>query len=202
MQKQIRSAIDKEVDKIVSQIKKELPYKLTQIKQEIFGSFQVVISTEVQKVFLETYGPNYDVNSLNNSLTYFIGNDLRPDFSYDKNQFVFNSTMKKNERKFNQNARQQTKFSEFMNTPDFESVEQEDLYWDDNPFDSAFNSIYNSIDDEVVFSPHNKMTRQGGFSSLVQTYEKARTAGLQAFENYYTTILKPRILKKYGIKIN
>lgn len=142
------------------------------------------------------------MNALNSSLNYFIGNDLRPDFSYDKNQFMFNSTMKKNERKFNQNARQQTKFGESMNTTDFDSVEQEDLYWDDNPFDSAFNSIYNSIDDEVVFSPHNKMTRQGGFASLTYTYEKARTSALEAFENYYSAILKPRFLKKYGIKIN
>ena len=94
LQKQLKQTIDKEVNKLVTEIKKQIPQNLQLIKQEIFGSFQVIVSAEVQKVFLETYGPNYDVNALNSSLNYFMGNDLRPDFSYDKNKFIFNSTLK------------------------------------------------------------------------------------------------------------
>lgn len=178
-----------------------MPQKIIKAKQEIFGSFQVIVSTEMQKFFLQTYGPNYDVNSLNSSLTFFMRNDLRPDFSYDKSKFVFNSTLKKNIRAFNQNARQETKFSEFIDEHDFNSVEEEDLYYSDNPFDGAFNAIYNSIEDRDVFSPRNKSLRQGAFSSLEETYEKAKTAALEKFGAYYLNVLKPNISSKYGVNI-
>ena len=43
----------------------------------------MIALTQVQKVFVETYGDNYDVESLNSSLTLGLGNDLRPIFLYD-----------------------------------------------------------------------------------------------------------------------
>lgn len=201
LQKQLKQTIDKEVNKLVTEIKKQIPQKLQLIKQEIFGSFQVIVSAEVQKVFLETYGPNYDVNALNSSLNYFMGNDLRPDFSYDKNKFIFNSTLKNNEREFNQNVKK-TRYQNFIAEPDFQSIEHEDIYYDDNPLDNAFDEIYNSVDDRDVFNPHNKVLRQGGYSSLEETYEGARVKALESFNNYYIKIVKPNILRKYGIKID
>ena len=41
--------------KIVDKIKSELPTKLQAIRHEIYGNFQIIASTEVLKVFLETY---------------------------------------------------------------------------------------------------------------------------------------------------
>lgn len=201
LNKQLKQRIDKEIDKLVNEIKQQIPQKLQMVKQEIYGSFQLVVSTEMQKYFLQTYGPNYDVVSLNESLIYFMGNDLRPDFSYNKNRFVFNSTLKNNEREFNQNARK-TRYQDFIAEPDFQTIEHEDIYYDDNPLDSAFDAVYNSVDDRDVFNPHNKPLRQGGYSSLEETYEKARIEALSVFNNYYIKNVKPNILRKYGIKID
>ena len=55
--------------------------------------------------------------------------------------------------------------------------------------------------DYNVFSPHNKMNQQGGYASLSETYQKAKIEALNEFEKEYNTHIKPRILKKYGIKM-
>ena len=45
-----------------------MPAKLLLIKNEMYSQYQVIAMTQVQKTFVETYGNNYDVNSLNSSL--------------------------------------------------------------------------------------------------------------------------------------
>ena len=173
------------------------------IKNEILGSFQTIALTQVQKVFIETYGDNYDVESLNASLTLGLGNNLRPIFLYDQNKFMFNTTLKKNEREFNQNARQYASFRNTLDEPEFYAQEEEDAYYaDSNPFDEALDDITEeNMKDYNVFSPHNKMNQQGGYASLSETYQKAKIEALNEFEKEYNTHIKPRILKKYGIKM-
>ena len=203
LQKQVQKAIDVEIDKIIKEIKKQIPSKMGMIKSEILGSYQVIATTTVQKVFMETYGENYDVASLNNSLTLGLGNDLRPIFSYNKDIFKFDTTLKKNERAFNQNARQYASFRNTLEDPEFYTQEEEDAYIaDSNPFDEALDDITESnTRDYNIFSPHNKQNQQGGYASLSETFEKAKTEALNEFEKEYITHIKPRILKKYGIKM-
>ena len=88
-----------------------------------------------------------------------------------------------------------------MTDTDFDSFEELDLYEEDNPFDSAFDLINNDISDSKIFNPHNKALRQGGFSSLDETYQKAKIEVLNKYNYYYKKILLPNISKKYGIKI-
>ena len=107
LQKQIDKKIESEIEKIKKEIQKQAPVKMQSIKNEILGSFQTIALTKVQKVFIETYGDNYDVESLNASLTLGLGNNLRPIFLYDQNKFMFNTTLKKNEREFNHLRRNQ-----------------------------------------------------------------------------------------------
>ena len=95
LQKQIDKKIEAEIEKIKKEIQKQVPVKMQSIKNEILGSFQTIALTQVQKVFIETYGDNYDVESLNASLTLGLGNNLRPIFLYDQNKFMFNTTLKK-----------------------------------------------------------------------------------------------------------
>ena len=203
LQKQIDKKIEAEIEKIKKEIQKQVPVKMQSIKNEILGSFQTIALTQVQKVFIETYGDNYDVESLNASLTLGLGNNLRPIFLYDQNKFMFNTTLKKNEREFNQNARQYASFRNTLDEPEFYTQEEEDAYYaDSNPFDEALDDITEeNMKDYNVFSPHNKMNQQGGYASLSETYQKARIEALNEFEKEYNTRIKPRILKKYGIKM-
>ena len=199
----LEKELNTEINRIIESIKKQIPQKMQAIKSEILGSYQMIATTTVQKVFIETYGENYDVESLNSSLTLGLGNNLRPIFLYDQNKFMFNTTLKKNEREFNQNARQYASFRNTLDEPEFYTQEEEDAYYaDSNPFDEALDDITEeNIKDYNVFSPHNKMNQQGGYASLSETYQKARIEALNEFEKEYNTHIKPRILKKYGIKM-
>ena len=205
-EKQIENIIQKkvndEVKKIVDKIKSELPTKLQAIRHEIYGNFQIIASTEVLKVFLETYGSNFDAGSLQNSLIFSITNDLRPMLSYNKAVFQFNSSFKNNIRKFNQNARRDTNFKNNMDNYEFETIEEEDTFYEDNAWDEAWNDLdSNLISDNEVFNPHNKMLQQGGYTNLDETYQKAINNALQAFYNRYNSYIKPMLVKKYGIKL-
>lgn len=199
----LEKELNTEINRIIESIKKQIPQKMQAIKSEIFGSYQMIATTTVQKVFIETYGENYDVESLNSSLTLGLGNNLRPIFLYDQNKFMFNTTLKKNEREFNQNARQYASFRNTLDEPEFYTQEEEDAYYaDSNPFDEALDDITEeNMKDYNVFSPHNKMNQQGGYASLSETYQKAKIEALNEFEKEYNTHIKPRILKKYGIKM-
>jgi hypothetical protein len=53
-----------------------VPKIINSIKNEIMGVFQVVAYEEFQKVFYEHYGNNYDVNSLNKSLSFYLDKNL------------------------------------------------------------------------------------------------------------------------------
>lgn len=199
----LEKELNTEINRIIESIKKQIPQKMQAIKSEIFGSYQMIATTTVQKVFIETYGENYDVESLNSSLTLGLGNNLRPIFLYDQNKFMFNTTLKKNEREFNQNARQYASFRNTLDEPEFYTQEEENAYYaDSNPFDEALDDITEeNVKDYNVFSPHNKMNQQGGYASLSETYQKAKIEVLNEFEKEYNTHIKPRILKKYGIKM-
>ena len=199
----LEKELNTEINRIIESIKKQIPQKMQAIKSEILGSYQMIATTTVQKVFIETYGENYDVESLNSSLTLGLGNNLRPLFLYDQDKFMFNTTLKKNEREFNQNARQYASFRNTLDEPEFYTQEEEDAYYaDSNPFDEALDDITEeNMKDYNVFSPHNKMNQQGGYASLSETYQKARIEALNEFEKEYNTHIKPRILKKYGIKM-
>ena len=199
----LEKELNTEINRIIESIKKQIPQKMQAIKSELLGSYQMIATTTVQKVFIETYGENYDVESLNSSLTLGLGNNLRPIFLYDQNKFMFNTTLKKNEREFNQNARQYASFRNTLDEPEFYTQEEEDAYYaDSNPFDEALDDITEeNMKDYNVFSPHNKMNQQGGYASLSETYQKARIEALNEFEKEYNTHIKPRILKKYGIKM-
>lgn len=205
-EKQIESLVQKkvndEVKKIVDKVKAQLPAKLVAIKQEIFANFQMIASTEVLKVFLETYGSNFDVGSLQSSLIFSITNDLRPMLSYNKAIFQFNSSLKKNIRSFNKNARKDTNFSETMGQEEFDTIEDEDMFYEDNAWDEVWNDVETNLtNDDEVFSPHNKMLQQGGYSNLDETYQKAVNSALRAFYDRYNTYIKPTLIKKYGIKL-
>lgn len=199
----LEKELNTEINRIIESIKKQIPQKMQAIKSEILGSYQMIATTTVQKVFIETYGENYDVESLNSSLTLGLGNNLRPIFLYDQNKFMFNTTLKKNEREFNQNARQYASFRNTLDEPEFYTQEEENAYYaDSNPFDEALDDITEeNIKDYNVFSPYNKMNQQGGYASLSETYQKAKIEALNEFEKEYNTHIKPRILKKYGIKM-
>ena len=156
----LQRAMDVEIDRIVREIKRQIPQKMQAVKSEILGS-------------------------------------------YNKDIFKFDTTLKNNERAFNQNVRQYASFRNTLEDPEFYTIEEETAYEEDsNPFDEAFDNITEeNTRDYNIFSPHNKQNQQGGYASLTETFEKARNIALDEFEKEYITHIKPRILKKYGIKL-
>ena len=199
----LERVLNTEINRIIELIKKQVPQKMQAIRSEILGQYQLIVTTEVQKFFVETYGENYDVASLNNALTLGLDNNLRPIFLYNKNIFKFDTTLKKKERAFNQNARQYASFRNTLEDPEFFTLEEEMAYEEDsNPFDEALDDITeNNIRDYNIFSPYNKQNQQGGYASLTETFEKAKNVALNEFKKEYNTHIKPHILKKYGIKM-
>jgi hypothetical protein len=54
----------------------QIPNIINSVKNEIMGFFQVVAYQEFQLIFYKHYGHNYDVNSLNKSLSFYIDDKL------------------------------------------------------------------------------------------------------------------------------
>ena len=63
----LERVLNTEINRIIELIKKQVPQKMQAIRSEILGQYQLIVTTEVQKFFVETYGENYDVASLNNA---------------------------------------------------------------------------------------------------------------------------------------
>lgn len=194
--------IEKEMLSLKKEAAKQASTKILQIKPQILAEFKKIAYTQTQKVFLETYGENFDVGSLMESINIGLDNNLRPYLSYDKNSLIFNSQLKNNIRAFNQNAIDHNKFGQSMNKEELDYLFQNTQMFNDNPFQDAIMELnVNNISDRNVFSPINKSLRKGGFSSVDQTFEKAKAQVMKEFNERYKTQIKPELIKKYGINI-
>ena len=211
-QQSISKALDQEFDKVLKELQAKIPSKIQAIKSEVYGSYVTVIQKVFIGVFDSYYGNNYDQQSLLDSLHFVTGKDIRPDFSYDVRQFKFMDML--NLGVFNQNA-SNTEFRRFqdpafgrqsLNIGNRDSIIQ-DLWTEIDEYQAqgdtqAVNELLDYLDYvQYSGSSANSMERPENFVELSKVYEIARDKALEEFNKEFVSQLKPRIFKKYGIKV-
>lgn len=196
-----------EADTIDKIMKKEAYPKVIAIKREIYGIFTVIVKNAFQEVFTDMYGSGYDVQSLDKAVKIMSGSSLIPDFYFEKNDFHFNEELERFSRKFNENSRKYASFRD-LEGPEFYLGEILQDYEDnsDSDEDSENEEDYEDIYDDIMYeyldmTPVNKILVKGTRFPLDETYKIARDKALVAFNTEYNSQIKPRIYKKYGIKI-
>lgn len=191
----VTKAIDKVLDDLMKQIQKEMPNKVKAIQQEVLQSYIRIAQTELVEYFYKWYGPNFDVNSLKSSITCYL-NGLYPNFHYDKNNFIFKQSLKKNTRKFNENREYDD------DRLDFDNSEQEDNYDNDSSFNEEFEELGGSFSEEIDdFEPYNKKFIGQALPNLDRVYMGAKAVIQEKFSQQFEKVIKPRILNKYSVKI-
>lgn len=200
LNRQLEDIINKYVDRIVNEVMREQKKYLPQLQSEIYGYFKTVAEPEILRKFIETYGSNFDVQSLYKSITYDIDANLHPSISYNKSVFLFTSEFENDIDDFNQSASRED-FRSIMDSSEFITLEEDGAFING---DSAFDVIYDEIGGNKydnrpsIFSPINRMHREGGFSKLESTYDAAIHDALTKFEYEYTKSIEPRLRQKYS----
>ena len=202
----IDNNLEKELDKFFQNILKQFPSKVQLIKKDIYDAFVLVTQNTFLQTFDEYYGNNYDINSLLASLQFYTGKDIRPDFSYDENKFKFNNdngALVKDG--FNFNSRKYASFGNFQD-PEIEALL--DQFWEDEENDETTDELEQEDEQDFLityvdsfFQPVNNIILAETMASKKDVYEEARKRAVQNFNKEYVTQIKPRIYKKYGIKI-
>ena len=216
----IKAKIQQEFKNVEVQAKSKTVANLPSIKNDIFGKFVAIVNSTFIEVFDQYYGNNYDVNALISSIQYYQGNDLRPDFSYDERKFLFTQSVLDGLDNNNLNAKSQASFKgqrppEEYITGYIENFWQDDpKYWEDNEKDEdeqEENLVQDALDDlhkqdkipasSLQFVPVNTMKRLTGAVSVAEVYKMARYKALTRFNTEFTTQIKPKIQKKYRLKL-
>lgn len=181
-------------------LKKENKGIEKKLKDEVFSLYKSIISEKMLEFFLNTYGANFDIKSLIDSIHYKTGNNLLPTFDYDSNNFVFGEQFAKNIREFNQNAVKETEYANIMNKGEYESYERGQFsnVYEDLTFDVNNERYYDS---EKYFNPHNKMLQQGGYLNKEEAFAKAKLYAQTCFNEEYRKSIKKGLSKKYGVEL-
>lgn len=206
----VSKAFEAEAQKIVNEIKKTMPQRMMAIKSEIANDYRQIVKSVFKSVFDNYYGEDYDYDSLMSSLTFYSGSKLYPEFMYDIDHFRFLNKLEKSKRKFNQNSSSQSSIKEFRD-PSMVTLEYASNFF--NELDDYSESGF-IIDDQAQweeaqefaldfwnFTPQNNNKRLYALSPVEEVYRIAKERAVQEFQKQYTSQIKPRILKKYGIKL-
>lgn len=206
----VSKAFEDEVQKITIEIKKTMPQRMLIIKNEIANDFRRIVRSVFKSVFDNYYGEDYDYESLMNSLTFYSGSKLYPEFMYNVDHFRFLNKLERSKRKFNQNSSSQSSIKEFRD-PSMVTLEYASNFFDDLESYSDQGTMLDELDqwDEAQefaldfwnFTPQNNNKRLYALSPVEEVYRIAKERAVQEFQKQYTSQIKPRILKKYGIKL-
>lgn len=196
LQQQFNIILKKNKEKLNQQI----PNIVNSIKNEIMGFFQVVAYQEFQLIFYKHYGHNYDENSLNKSLSFYIDDRLQPHVTYDVKNFYIKSDFDADRKSFNQNVNVEGTFDRLMEFNALDAVEELEFFGlsigEDSPYSWATDDI-SEISDKKVFSRNHK----NKIFNPKEIYEEAVAKTMEVFWSQYETFLRPKLLRKYGLKL-
>lgn len=194
----LQKDIEKEIEEILNAIIKQNKIKIREIKSEIYGLYVKIITESMVEQFNLYYGNNYSKNSLINSLSFHSGSGLLPNFNYDINKFKFYKKIN-NKRKFNLNSKKISNINETRrinsNPRFFDVMDEISMEEEIEDEDEVLNDIM------IEFLPSNQKGIQDTYIPIKEAYKKASEKSIDAFNKQYVTQIKPRILKKYGIKL-
>lgn len=142
------------------------------------------------------------------SITYKQGKMLYPTFSYDQNKFIFTSEIRninKGKNYFNQNARQNSSINR-NKTPDTYRIGLLDSIWQDieeiqDTGEEIDTDDYLDELSDYGFQPTNNFRDFVEVLGLSNVYKIADEKAREDFSKQYEKLIKPKILKQYGIKI-
>lgn len=192
--KQAVRVLDKFSDQLKKQETQKIKSTIMQVKREILSLFQVICYETFQSVFYDCYGKNYDINSLNKSLMFFIDDNLRPHVSYDIKMFNIKKDFNEDKRKFNQNANIEGSFGRLMDFEALDAIEDMNFYGlsleEDSPYDWAIDKT-SEVEDAKVFKRGKLMVEPK------EAYREAQALSMEKFLLEYEKILKPSFKKRY-----
>ena len=219
----IKAKIEKEFKAVEAEAKQKSVINLSQIKSDILGQFVAIVNSTFIEVFDQYYGNNYDVNALISSIQYYQRNNFRPDFSYDERKFLFTQGILDKIDGIdnnNLNSKSQANFQGYRDPEEYvtgyiENFWQDDpKYWEDSEKDEdaqEYSLVQDALDDlkkqekipasSLQFVPVNTMKRITGVVSVAEVYKMARYKALTRFNTEFTTQIKPKIQKKYRLKL-
>ena len=179
---------DSAILKLRQELNSNTPKIIKSISAEILGSYKMIVYQEFQLVFYKNYGRNYDVNSLNNSLRFYIDNNLHPYVDYDVSKLIITGIFKNNPRNFNQNARIEGSFGRLMEIDELDAIQEiefeGDNFYLDNPYDWATEEA-GQIEDRKVFR-HKTVIHEPK-----QVYKEAEAQANEVFFGYFNGVLRP-----------
>lgn len=197
-------ALDDQMEKIKQDIQKQMPQKMATIRNEMYGYYRNIIESVFKNVFDEYYGEYYDEESLFSSLTFINGKHIYPDVVYSVNKFKFLNKLQRFQWDMGHQVSRSSTLDDFID-PDFQDSttgifeeqyfadDTDALYWEDVQVDPL--QFWN-----LDLNKNNNINTLA-LSPIDEVYKIALRRRQQEFQRQYTTSIKSRIYKKYGIKL-
>lgn len=226
----VSSTLNKEFEKLLSDIKRQLPHQMMAIKNEVFTDYSVVVKSVFKTVFDERYGITYDQDALMSSIDFHYGIGMLPYFTIDESKFSFAPNFMRDLRKLNENEDESGytpyssirkrmietnsigKIKGFFDNSDGVSVDEdwydgvEDIVSQLSPRDDRNETEMDSDFYQIQINVYNLKRENNAdsvetLSNISNVYAVAKMRAEQEALRVYNTTIKPRIYKKYGLKI-
>ena len=221
----VSNTLKKEFDKLLADIKKQIPAQTQAIKNEVFTDYTTIVKSVFKSVFYNHYGLKYNEEAMLESIDFHYGTGMLPYFTIDTSKFQWAPAAMREAKKFNANESGYTpyagirkksvemsisrKIRSFFDNNDGVSV---DDYWDDglNDMVSAFAPQEQNADEieddlyQIQINAYN-LKRDNNptetWDNINDVYATAKMRAEQEALRVYNTQIKARIYKKYGLKI-
>ena len=204
LSKVFSKTLEDQLEKIKQDIQKQMPQKMSTIRNEMYGYYRNIIESVFKNVFDEYYGEYYDEESLLSSLTFINGKHIYPDVIYSTNKFKFLNKLQRFQQDMRHSVSRTTTLDDYID-PDFQDSsigafeeqyfadDADAIYWEDIQIDPV--QIWN-----LDLNKNNNINPLA-FSPIEEVYKTALRRRNQEFQRQYNSSIKPRIYKKYGIKL-
>lgn len=203
---QIQNEMQRKINSIIKKEKPIIEQKISalvsKVKNEISGYLKVIVNNAFISVFTENYGGYFNPENILNSIECGVDDNLSPIISYKEQQIDFDKSFLSNIREFNINS-EGTRFKKILDSEEFNALEQDGAFlYGDDPLSMVLDEqTKKHIEERNIFNPHNKIYQQGAYSSISNTYARAKTKAIEDFYNEYIHTIRPAINKKYGLDI-
>lgn len=165
------------------------------MKQEALADFRDIGYKTFKEIFDNRYENRYSVDSLMNSIYFYIDDDLRPHLSYDVSKFVFRVDENELKHSFNKNLARENEFDRRM---DFIATEaSEDNIFYGNNLDDIDLMDYGA--EEITFQEDkNVFSTPKSIITPKDTYIEASAETLAKYSLWFKTKLQPQFKMKYN----
>lgn len=129
LEQKMNQMVDSFMARVSTQITQQFEKRRQQMYMEAITSYKIIVYNTFQECFYKRYGNNYDINSLNNSITIKVDpNNLRPYLSYDISKLQIKYDFDKDAREFNQNANIEGSYQRLLDATELEAMDEIDFY--------------------------------------------------------------------------